>query len=101
MCGASVAVCPAAKLATDVLRHCRSLPCAAGTCMVRSSLLDMNAVPVSAFSGRPPSAGGLNRGSRQVPVQSLVDVSDLSLSQVSFQQVSVRLAVLLPSTLGS
>ena len=26
-------------------------------------------VPVSAFSGRPPSVGGLKRGSRQVPVQ--------------------------------
>ena len=25
-------------------------------------------VPVSAFSGFPPSAGGLNRGSRHVPV---------------------------------
>ena len=31
--------------------------------------LTMKMVPVSAFSGRPPSAGGLNRGSRQVPVQ--------------------------------
>ena len=31
--------------------------------------LTMKIVPVSAFSGRPPSAGGLKRGSRQVPVQ--------------------------------
>ena len=31
--------------------------------------LTLKIVPVSAFSGRPPSAGGLNRGSRQVPVQ--------------------------------
>ena len=30
--------------------------------------LTMKIVPVSAFSGRPPSAGGLKRGSRQVPV---------------------------------
>ena len=29
----------------------------------------MKIVPVRAFSGRPPSAGGLKRGSRQVPVQ--------------------------------
>ncbi len=29
----------------------------------------IKSVPVSAFSGRPPSAGGLNRSSRQVPVQ--------------------------------
>src|SRR5713226_5047183 len=28
-----------------------------------------NSVPVSEFSGCPPSAGGLKRGSRQVPVQ--------------------------------
>ena len=30
--------------------------------------LTVKMVPVSAFSGRPPSAGGLKRGSRQVPV---------------------------------
>ena len=35
----------------------------------RAAQLTMNSVPVSAFSGRPPSAGGLKRGSRQVPVQ--------------------------------
>src|ERR1700730_126048 len=31
--------------------------------------LTRNSCPVSAFSGFPPSAGGLQRGSRQVPVQ--------------------------------
>ena len=31
-------------------------------------------VPVSAFSGRPPSAGGLKRGSRQVPVHAGVGI---------------------------
>ena len=30
--------------------------------------LIMNSVPVKLFSGRPPSLGGLNVGSRQVPV---------------------------------
>ena len=66
----SVAVPPAASVAMLVLRQNRILPSAAGTWMasVRSPFT-MKMVPVSAFSGRPPSAGGLNRGSRQVPVQ--------------------------------
>ena len=32
----------------------------------------MNSVPVSSFSGRPPSDGGLKRGSRQVPVHAVL-----------------------------
>ena len=35
---------------------------------VRTSTLTVKSVPVRAFSGRPPSEGGLNRGSRHVPV---------------------------------
>ena len=31
--------------------------------------LTVKIVPVRLFSGPPPSPGGLNRGSRQVPVQ--------------------------------
>ena len=46
---------------------CRRRP-ARGSRSSRPSLT-MNSWPVSAFSGRPPSAGGLKRGSRQVPVQ--------------------------------
>ena len=37
--------------------------------MASLAVWTMNMVPLSAFSGRPPSDGGLNRGSRQVPVQ--------------------------------
>ena len=51
--------------------------CARNACRRRSALTTMSTaqqltredLPVSAFSGRPPSPGGLNRGSRQVPVQ--------------------------------
>ena len=52
-----------------VLRQKRIFPSAAGTEIdVVAPSLTMNSVPVRAFSGRPPSAGGLKRGSRQVPV---------------------------------
>ena len=44
--------------------------------------LTVKMVPVKAFSGRPPSFGGLNRGSRQVPVQAVVG-SMVSLAWVS------------------
>ena len=67
--GGSVAVWPAASVATDVLRQKRILPSAAGTSIAPvAPSLTMKSVPVSAFSGLPPSAGGLKRGSRQVPV---------------------------------
>src|SRR6185295_7653087 len=57
-------------------------------------------VPVSAFSGRPPSAGGLKRGSRHVPVQ--LEVGSMSaLACVSLYDTSVRYAVPLPSMLAS
>src|SRR5256885_17123186 len=48
----------------------RILPSAWGTVMASlRTEFTQKTVPVSAFSGRPPSAGGLKRGSRQVPVQ--------------------------------
>ena len=65
-----------------VPRQSRSLPSTLETVMGRSVLFDMYAVPVKAFSGRPPFEGGLNRGSRHVPVHS-VEGSDFSLSHVS------------------
>src|SRR2546425_1127219 len=65
----NVAVCPAASDATLVFRQKRSLPSAAGTVIASySGPLTMKIVPVRPFSGRPPSAGGENLGSRQVPV---------------------------------
>ena len=60
---------PAAWVATVVFRQSRILPSAAGTWRFTVPELTLKIVPVMPFSGRPPSAGGLNRGSRQVPVQ--------------------------------
>ncbi len=56
--------------------------------------------PVSEFSGRPPSAGGLKRGSRHVPVQAAFG-SDFALSWVSLYVTNVRYGVLVPSMLFS
>ena len=47
-------------------------------------------MPVSAFSGRPPSAGGLKRGSRHVPVQTFGSGSILAPACVSLYETSVR-----------
>ena len=55
-------------------------------------------VPVSAFSGRPPSDGGLKRGSRHVPVQ-LGLGSIFALAYVSLYDTSVPYGF--PSRLGS
>src|SRR5215217_6562120 len=60
----------------------------------------MKRVPVRAFSGLPPSAGGLKRGSRQVPVQAGVG-SILALAWVSLYDTSVRYGVPEPSMLAS
>ena len=49
---------------------------------VRGSTLTVNRVPVRAFSGRPPSEGGLKRGSRHVPVHAVLG-SIFALAQVS------------------
>ena len=65
VCAGMVAVwLPAARVATRLPRQMRSRPCAGGTCMARSSWLAWNMMPLSEFSGRPPLAGGENRGSR-------------------------------------
>ena len=83
MLAPSVAVAPAACVATFVLRQKRILPSAAGTRIaVVAPSLTMKSCPVSPFSGRLPSAGGLKRGSRQVPVHALVG-SILALAWVS------------------
>ena len=57
-------------------------------------------VPVSAFSGRPPSVGGVKRGSRHVPVQALVG-SMSAFAWVSLYETSVLNAVAVPSMLAS
>ena len=57
-----------AREATRVPRQKRSALEAPVTLIWVTQQFTLNDVPVSAFSGRPPSAGGLNRGSRQVPV---------------------------------
>jgi hypothetical protein len=79
-----VATAPLPSAATLVFRHRRILPSAAGTVIeygVPVSLF-MKIVPDSAFSGRPPSAGGEKRGSRQVPVQAALG-SIFALAAVS------------------
>src|SRR5262245_1011477 len=60
----------------------------------------MYMLPISWFSGRPPSYGGLKRMSRQVPVQVLLG-SILALALVSLYETSVRYGVLDPSVLVS
>ncbi len=100
MCAASVAV-PEDIVASEVLRHSRSLPSTALTFMARSLKLTMYAVPVSSFSGRPaPLDVGAKRGSRQVPVHS-EEGSILALAQVSLYDTRVRYAVWLVSADGS
>src|SRR6476646_7219636 len=59
--------------------------------------LMMKSCPVSEFSGRPPSPGGLKRGSRHVPVQATGSVG--ASKCVSLYVVSVRYGVALPSAL--
>src|SRR2546426_10497342 len=56
--------------------------------------------PVSALSGRPPSDGGLNRGSRHVPVQD-GSGSIFWLACVSLYETSVRYGVAGASVLRS
>src|SRR6187549_1178428 len=76
MPGAIVADVPAASDASGVFRQKRSRPSSEDTVSGSApQQLPMKIVPVRAFSGRPPSPGGLNRASRQVPVQTLGDGS--------------------------
>ena len=60
------------SVATLVLRQNRIFPSGSETVIVvvGPGALTENIVPLRAFSGLPPSAGGLKRGSRHVPVQS-------------------------------
>src|SRR4029077_11701229 len=75
VCAGSVYVVFGASEAAAVFRQKRILPSVAGTLMERVPGLSgpvpftINMVPIKAFSGFPPSAGGLKPGSRQVPVQ--------------------------------
>ena len=81
---AASSVAPAACVAIGVLRQKRILPSAAGTLIALvAPALTMKIWPVSAFSGRPPSAGGLKRGSRHVPVQTPGSGSIFALAWVS------------------
>ncbi len=64
---------PAARSATLVLRQKRILPSTDGTVIpVVAPSFTVKMVPVKAFSGRSPSAGGVPLGSRQVPVHTFV-----------------------------
>src|SRR5215210_2549669 len=102
----SVVVWVAPRAGTLVLRQNRSWPSVPSTVMSVVQQLTANIVPVSAFSGRPPSPGGLNRGSRQVPVQigllfASTAGSSLAPASVSLYETRVRYGVPLPSMLFS
>src|SRR5437763_16576608 len=66
----SVATCPGASDEMLVFLQKRILPSAWGTVMesLRTSFT-RKLVPLKAFSGQPPAAGGLNRESRHMPAQ--------------------------------
>src|SRR6058998_3058369 len=78
----------AASVATSVLRQKRIRPSAGGTNPVGAEQQStVKICPLTAFSGRPPSA--LKRGSRHVPVHVGVG-SILPLAHVSLYDTSVR-----------
>src|SRR5215472_1756392 len=88
--------------ATAVLRQKRRFAYCAVICGVVVPRLTVKIVPPRAFSGLPPSAGGLKRGSRQVPVH--VGGSSGSrtlLSSVSLYTTIVRFEVCEGSRDGS
>src|SRR5439155_3474945 len=93
-------VAPLVRSATRVFCHRRRCAIAAGTVSAPSPELTVHRLPVTAFSGRPPSAGGLNRGSRHVPVHADVG-SILAPASVSLYATSVRYGVFEPSMLAS
>src|SRR5262245_31116752 len=100
------AVDPVVSAATRVLRQKRWLAIEAGTVMAALPEFTVQIWPVSAFSGRPPSAGGLKRGSRQVPVQIGLPApssagSIFRAASVSLYETRVRYGVLDPSMLAS
>jgi hypothetical protein len=68
------------------------LPNAAGTVIDPVPVFTIKYVPERAFCGRPPSAGGLKRGSAQVPVHS-GEGSILAPACVSLYDTSVRYGV--------
>src|SRR5438874_7633628 len=78
----------AASVATSVLRQKRIRPSAGGTNPVGvEQQSTVKICPLTALSGRPPSA--LKRGSRHVPVH-VGDGSILALAHVSLYDTSVR-----------
>src|SRR5437899_10546133 len=81
----------------------RILPSAWGTVMASlRTEFTQKTVPVSAFSGRPPSAGGLKRGSRHVPVHVGGSAGSITaLACVSLYVTSVRYGVCDASVLVS
>src|SRR6185295_6951163 len=84
-----------------VLRQNRIRPSSAGTRIeVVAPSLTVKIVPVSAFSGRPPSEGGLKRGSRHVPVHSELG-SIFAPAWVSLYETSVLKDVFDTSILAS
>src|SRR5258706_16303357 len=94
-----VTVCEPVSGATAVLRQKRSLAKAAEMTGEAEPRLTRKRVPSSAFSGRPPSAGGLKVGSRQVPVHVGGSCgSSTWTSSVSLYDISVRYGVFEPST---
>src|SRR3954468_25007861 len=60
---------PPVRSATRVFCQKRRRAIEAGTLIAVVPELTVQIVPVTPFSGRPPSAGGLKRGSRHVAVQ--------------------------------
>ncbi len=88
----SVTVWFPVSAATGVPRQKRSLEKLAVMTGSPDPRLTMKIGPSRAFSGLPPSSGGLKRGSRQVPVQTPVG-SIWALSSVSLYVTSVRNAV--------
>src|SRR4026208_825568 len=90
---------PPPPAAAGELRQNRWVAAAGGTTMLGYcpwQHCTVKMVPVSAFSGRPPPAGRVKRGSRHVPVQVLVG-SMSALACVSLYDTSVRNAVAVPS----
>src|SRR5215831_7717020 len=84
--------------ATGVLRQKRSLAKAAASVSAVEPRLTVKMVPPSWFSGRPPSAGGLNRGSRQLPVHVGGSAGSITaLAWVSLYDTRVRFWVAVPS----
>src|SRR3954465_2078346 len=92
---------PPPAAAMGELRQNRSADASAGTTMFGNCPWQhcvVKIVSVSAFSGRPPSAGGLKRGSRHVPVHVGASAGSMTaFACVSLYETRVRNDVLLPS----